>query len=178
MPGVKCPNPECGFDGNAPEWEFCGHCGFDLATPAPSQAPPKAQELPLMSPPPDDIGLGTMPPPPPAISLAKAKLVVTGKGRVGHEFPITTENVAIGRWDPEAGSYPEVDLTEDDPDCYVSRHHARIFFKDGRYFIEDLGSANKTIINKSTKLNPHSPHELKSGDEVIVGKTFLNFVII
>ncbi len=176
MPGVKCPNPECGFDGNAPEWEFCGHCGADLSTPSP-QAPPKGEvNLPPVVPPPVGAEAPVQPAPPP-VSVARAKLVVTGKGRVGHEFPITTENVAIGRWDPEAGSYPEVDLTEDDPDCYVSRHHARIFFRDGRYFIEDLGSSNKTIINKSTKLNAHSPHELKIGDEVIVGKTFLNFVI-
>ena len=177
MPGVKCPNPECGFDGNAPEWEFCGHCGTDLSIPPLSQAPPNGETIRLPAPPPPVGVEPAIQPPQPPVGLARAKLVVAGKGRVGHEFPITTENVAIGRWDPEAGSYPEVDLTEDDPDCYVSRHHARIFFRDGRYFIEDLGSANKTIINKSTKLNPHSPHELKSGDEVIVGKTFLNFVI-
>jgi hypothetical protein len=30
--GKRCPNADCGFDGNAPEWEFCGHCGTDLST--------------------------------------------------------------------------------------------------------------------------------------------------
>jgi len=107
----------------------------------------------------------------------QAKLVVMQKGEEGREFTITGEEAAIGRWDSDAGAFPDIDLSEDDPNFYISRHHARIFVKGGRYFIEDLGSTNKTVINKINKLNPHSPVELKNGDEVIVGKTFLKFVI-
>lgn len=33
------------------------------------------------------------------------------------------------------------------PDAGVSRRHARIFFEDGRYYIEDLASANGTFVH-------------------------------
>jgi len=163
--GRKCP--QCGFDGNEPEWEFCGHCGSDLLV-EPIGEPPVEGKLPK--------GKKPTPPPPPS-PAARAKVVVMSGGRPQREFSITGDSVLVGRWDPDAGAFPEVDLSEDDPGCYVSRHHARIFAKEGRYFIEDLGSTNKTVINKATKLNPHSPHELKNGDEIIVGKTFLKFTI-
>jgi pSer/pThr/pTyr-binding forkhead associated (FHA) protein len=38
--------------------------------------------------------------------------------------------------------------------------------------IEDIGSLNGTFVNRSRRLEPGSPAELKDGDEVIVGKTF------
>jgi len=171
--GKKCPS--CSFDGNAPEWEFCGHCGCDLTT-APAQAPggeesatPEAIE---------PVGGKKAPKSRATVApAARAKLVVMRKGEEIREFTIDGVEAAIGRWDSDAGAFPDIDLSEDDPNFYVSRHHARIFVKGGRYFIEDLGSTNKTVINKTNKLNPHSPVELKNGDEVIVGKTFLKFVI-
>jgi pSer/pThr/pTyr-binding forkhead associated (FHA) protein len=107
----------------------------------------------------------------------KARLVITRNGRIGQEFPLESESASIGRWDTETGAYPEVDLAEDDAGCFISRHHARIFIKGGRYFLEDLGSANKTVLNKEAPLMPHAPVELKNGDEVIIGKVFLKFVL-
>jgi hypothetical protein len=174
--GKKCHN--CSWDGNEPEWEFCGHCGADL-TVAPQQPVAKgdgdiSETLTEVSTEPVKVKARARPVSAPP---AKAKLVVMRGGQPGREFSITGESTTIGRWDPDAGAFPEVDLSEDDPGCHVSRHHARIFVKEGRYFIEDLGSTNKTVINKATKLNPHSPHELKNGDEIIVGKTFLKFTI-
>ncbi len=175
MSGVKCPNPDCAWDGNAPEWEFCGHCGTELVTPLPKDANKNEIDVAKITAKPVDIKAGKSSPAP-AVPVTGVKLVVTRNGRIGHEFAISGESVSIGRWDPESGAYPEIDLTEDDPDCYISRQHARIFLKDGKYFIEDLGSVNRVAVNRS-KLDPHVPHELKNDDEIIIGKTFLRFVI-
>jgi hypothetical protein len=40
----------------------------------------------------------------------KAKLSVVRGGRKGQEFPLEDGNNLVGRWDPETGSFPEVDL--------------------------------------------------------------------
>lgn len=171
--GTKCSS--CSFDGNAPEWEFCGHCGADLSAAPAQQAVKKETSTP-------DEPVRVEPKvkakrEPVSTSSIKAKLVVIQRGEEGHEFAIEGDEAEIGRWDSDAGAFPDVDLSEDDPGSYVSRHHARIFIKNGRYFLEDLGSTNKTVVNKTNKLNPHSPIELKNGDEIIIGKTFLKFMI-
>lgn len=45
----------------------------------------------------------------------------------------------------------------------VSRIHARFYFKDDSYYIEDLNSSNGTYIN-STPISPHTMFEIKDGD--------------
>jgi len=180
--GKKCVNPDCGWDGNDPEWEFCGHCGAELTEVAepPVQpikhaeptAPGKLVE-PLVA---ESAKPEPSQPPAPAVPGIKAKLVITQTGRVGQEYGITKDSVDIGRLDPDSGVWPDIDLTQDDPATQVSRKHARIFFKDGKYFIEDLGSVNGTFINKGPRLAPGMPQELKSGDEIVMGRTFLSFL--
>ncbi|MBK8149201.1 MAG: FHA domain-containing protein [Acidobacteria bacterium] len=41
--------------------------------------------------------------------------------------------------------------------------------------MEDLGSTNGTYVNRGRRLIPGNPHVLRTGDEIIVGKTFLRF---
>jgi hypothetical protein len=113
----------------------------------------------------------TMPP------VTKAKLVLAQTGRVGHEFAITKESVDIGRWDAESQVFPEIDLTEDDPGTLISRRHARIFIKDDKYYIVDVGSANGTFVNRGSRLAKDVPQELSNGDEIVIGHTFLKFVV-
>ena len=55
-------------------------------------------------------------------------------------------------------------------DNYVSNVHARIFAKDGAYWLEDLGSTNGTYVNRG-KVNV--PVAIGPGDEVRVGKATL-----
>ena len=43
--------------------------------------------------------------------------------------------------------------------------------------MEDIGSLNGTYVNRGQRLQPGSPVDLKSGDEIIIGKTFLKLVI-
>jgi len=104
-------------------------------------------------------------------------LVLLRGGRVGREFPVTEAEVMIGRWDAEQGIFPEIDLDEEDPEAKVSRRHARLFYRDGRFWIEDLGSLNGTFVNRGPRLRPGQAVPLEHGDEIIVGKTFLRFLI-
>lgn len=108
----------------------------------------------------------------------KAKLaIVRGSPRKGQEFPLEEGNNLVGRWDPETGSFPEVDLDADDPEAKISRKHALIRIDGGKITIEDIGSLNGTYVNRQPRLSPGSPAEIKSGDEVIIGKTFLKLVV-
>jgi len=107
----------------------------------------------------------------------KAKLSVVRGGRKGQEFPLEDGNNLIGRWDPETGSFPEVDLDADDPEAKISRKHALLRIEGDKITIEDIGSLNGTYVNRQPRLSPGSPAEIKSGDEVIIGKTFLKLVV-
>ena len=111
------------------------------------------------------------------MDLVTAKLVIGRGGRIGKEFPITSVETLVGRWDADSGIFPDVDLDQDDPEAKVSRRHARIVNQNGQYFVEDLGSTNGTFVNRGRRLLPGHRHILQNGDEIIVGKTFLKFQI-
>jgi FHA domain len=111
-------------------------------------------------------------------ALALARLTIERGGRIGKEFPILGIETNIGRWDADSGIFPDVDLDEDDTEAKVSRRHARIVNHNSQFFIEDLGSTNGTFVNRGRRLLPGKRHMLQSGDEVIVGKTFLKFQIL
>ncbi|MDX2008830.1 MAG: FHA domain-containing protein [Myxococcaceae bacterium] len=53
-------------------------------------------------------------------------------------------------------------------DQAASRSHARVYEDGGKYFVEDLGSANGTRLNASPI---KQPKELKSGDSIVIGDT-------
>jgi len=55
-------------------------------------------------------------------------------------------------------------------DTYISQFHARIFPRDGAWYVEDLGSTNGTYLNQR-KLS--GPSELHAGDRLRLGKTTL-----
>ncbi len=110
-------------------------------------------------------------------AAAHAKLVIQRGGRVGKEFPLVGPESMIGRWDADGGIFPDVDLDQDDTEAKVSRRHARIIYQNNQYLIEDLGSTNGTFINRGRRLLPGNKHPLNHGDEIIVGKTFLKFIV-
>ncbi|MGH7987691.1 MAG: FHA domain-containing protein [Candidatus Binataceae bacterium] len=112
-----------------------------------------------------------------AVPQFKAKLSILRGGRKGREFELESGNNLIGRWDPETGAFPEVDLDQDDPEAKISRRHALIRMDAGRITIEDIGSLNGTFVNRQPRLAPGNPLELKTGDEIIIGKTFLKLVV-
>jgi pSer/pThr/pTyr-binding forkhead associated (FHA) protein len=88
-------------------------------------------------------------------------LVVTEAEGAARTYPIAVEPLAIGRADS-----CQVVLG----DTYASQMHARVFPKDGSWFVEDLGSTNGTYLNR-TKVT--APSEIGPGDEIRIGKTTL-----
>lgn len=112
------------------------------------------------------------------MSTNKAKLVLIKGGVEGKEFPIEGEISNLGRWDPDSGAFPDIDLSNDDIDSKISRKHAKIISKNGQFFIEDFGSLNGSYLNRGERLVPGEPVPLKDGDEVILGKTFFKFHIL
>ena len=55
-------------------------------------------------------------------------------------------------------------------DTYVSQVHARLYPKDGAWYVEDLGSTNGTLLNDR---RVDAPLEVHAGDVVKIGKTVL-----
>ncbi|MBX7145335.1 MAG: FHA domain-containing protein [Oligoflexia bacterium] len=104
------------------------------------------------------------------------KLVVSRGPSQGKEFSIEEGSNLVGRWDPDSGSFPEVDLEKDDIDAKVSRKHAVIERAGEKVTIEDIGSMNGTFINRGPRLERGVKYDLKEGDELIVGKIFFQVV--
>ena len=57
-------------------------------------------------------------------------------------------------------------------DAMVSRHHARLYWYGGQYFVEDLGSANGVFFQEQRVTR----HSLSHGDAVRCGSLWLRFV--
>jgi pSer/pThr/pTyr-binding forkhead associated (FHA) protein len=55
-------------------------------------------------------------------------------------------------------------------DKTVSQLHARLFRRDGRLYVEDLGSTNGTYLNAKKVAGPSPLHR---GDRLQVGRTVL-----
>ncbi len=113
---------------------------------------------------------------PPSVERSAAKLVVLDV-EMEAEFPLAAEGeVTIGRLDPHRGIRPDVDLSKYDPASRISRRHARITVLGNQFLVEDLGSANGTIINGNKRLKPQEPYPLTNGDVLKIGETTLKFV--
>jgi hypothetical protein len=93
----------------------------------------------------------------------------------GKKYSITSHGALIGRFDPNTGIHPDIDLSEEDPQLSVSRRHSRILCEHNRYFlVEEHGVANGTYI-KGERLPAGDARELKAGDRVGFGMVVLFF---
>lgn len=79
--------------------------------------------------------------------------------RAGEVFPLDGE-LTVGR-----GGGCQVVLAED---TFVSQVHARVFARDGRPYVEDLGSRNGTFVNGK---RIDTPTRLRRGDRIQFGQT-------
>ncbi len=60
-------------------------------------------------------------------------------------------------------------------DSGASRSHCRVFLKGGRYFVEDLASANGTKLNDTVLSRPQ---QIESGDKITIGDVEFTFSLV
>jgi pSer/pThr/pTyr-binding forkhead associated (FHA) protein len=94
-------------------------------------------------------------------------LVIEKGSEVGKKFTFDRNTVRIGR------TATENDMILNDRS--ISGKHARITFEDGIYFLEDLGSTNKTYFHGGP-LEKDQKVQLQNGDEFSLGKIALRFL--
>jgi CRP-like cAMP-binding protein len=93
----------------------------------------------------------------------------------GNVFPVFAPEARIGRFDSVTGTRPEVDLTNEDQSRNISRRHARLVIKDGKYFVaEEIGTMNGTYLN-GKKLPNGVLTPIHDGDELTLCRLVLNF---
>lgn len=149
---MRCP--ACGSD-NTKGTVYCDACGVKLSsedTPSPSATTTDA--------------VATQP-------AANASLMLT---EAGNEYSISKDVVLVGRESVPDNVFPDIDLTPDDPDGYVSRRHAQIQRQDEDHAIIDLDSKNGTFVNDK-RLSGGTPLPLASGDEIRLGKLRIKFLL-
>jgi hypothetical protein len=78
----------------------------------------------------------------------------------GRAYPLD-EEVTLGR---AAGCQVPIE------DAYASQVHARVFHRDGQWYLEDLGSTNGTYLNRNRVAGPMV---VKKRDRVQIGSTVL-----
>jgi FHA domain len=86
-------------------------------------------------------------------------IVLQPKVRKGAGYPLTDE-IVLGRADSCAIGLPD--------DTFASQLHARVFRREGKMWVEDLGSTNGTHVN-GARLT--SAVQLAIGDRLQVGNT-------
>ncbi|MBN1160559.1 MAG: FHA domain-containing protein [Dehalococcoidales bacterium] len=123
----------------------------EAAAPTPpveAEAPPAATPL---APPQE--------PTPPTVRVARGKLTLADNS----EIQLTETSRDIGRDD-------FTNVASTDALNYVSSHHCRITMEAGKYFIEDLQSANGTKVN-GADISGKGKQELKDGDRIDLAAT-------
>jgi len=78
----------------------------------------------------------------------------------GEQFVLNDPSISLGRADDNQVILPD--------DGYASANHARIFWDQGSWWVEDLGSSNGTAVNDQLLT---APHQLAPLDVIKVGRT-------
>jgi hypothetical protein len=95
--------------------------------------------------------------------LGPALVVRSGGGRSGESFSPQGDRTSSGR-SPDCGIFLD--------DVTVSRKHAVLVQRDGRWLVEDQGSLNGTFVNRKRV----DMALLDDGDELQIGKYRLTFL--
>jgi pSer/pThr/pTyr-binding forkhead associated (FHA) protein len=150
MAHIYCP--ECGFQ-NPEAANYCSKCGALLHAPEPAEQTQafSAEE----ADPYDTLDLELKGP---------ALVVRAPAARAGESFQPQGERTLIGR-SPDCVVFLD--------DVTVSRRHALLAEREGRWFVEDQGSLNGTFVNRDRVESA----ELSDGDELQIGKYRLTFLL-
>jgi hypothetical protein len=143
---------ECGFQ-NPETANYCSRCGALLSKSEASGETTQAfsaEEVEHLDH--EDFGLE-----------GPALVVRSGGGRAGESFRPSGERTRIGR-------SPDCEIFLDD--VTVSRNHAVLIEKDGRFVVEDQGSLNGTFVNR----HRIESAPLDEGDELQIGKYRMTFI--
>ena len=93
----------------------------------------------------------------------KAYLVIERSNRV---VQLTKTHTFLGRRDYTTGFVPDVDLTKEDEEKYISRKHSKISYIGGKFYVsEEPGAVNGTFLN-GEKLDTGVKHDLNDKDEL------------
>jgi len=93
----------------------------------------------------------------------KAYLIIQRSNRI---VQLIKAKTTIGRRDYTTGFVPDVDLTKEDEEKYISRKHASVIFNEGRFYVmEETGAINGTFKN-GNKLETGVKYELNNEDEI------------
>jgi hypothetical protein len=95
--------------------------------------------------------------------MSRFHILVEQGEDAGKQLTVPEEGARVGR-------SSENDIVLVDP--LLSRHHCRLFFKDGGLWVTDLGSANETIVNGNTIVET----AVHRGDRITIGDTVLQIV--
>ncbi len=147
--------PACGAN-NEVGSKFCEDCGATLGENTAPVATPVVTDEPTVG--------KTVP------AASAPRLIMPN----GVEIPITAEHTLLGRQSPADNIFPEIDLTELDPESYVSRRHGQITRQGSKYLYEDVGSSNGSFIN-GTRLQSGIQTELHDCDMIRLGRTEMTF---
>ena len=104
---------------------------------------------------------GPAQPPPTGRRRGATRLIITEGPLAGSTVPLSPTSITIGR-------SPSCTLVLED--SYASSRHARVFPKDGAWWLEDLGSTNGTTLNGHPV---RGTVELHVGEPVRIGQTTL-----
>jgi two-component system cell cycle response regulator len=98
---------------------------------------------------------------PPSSGRDRPFLVILSGGSVGEMYPLKQQETIVGR---SQGATIRIN------DDGISRRHAKLTVKGGELHVEDLKSANGTLVN-GERLD--SPRLLKDGDKITLGSTIV-----
>jgi len=92
-----------------------------------------------------------------------AYLVIQRSNRV---VQLTRKITFLGRRDYTSGFSPDIDLTKEDEEKYISRKHAKIQYANERFYVsEEPGAINGTFLN-GERLKTGVKYELNNEDEM------------
>jgi hypothetical protein len=141
--------------------------------PLPSPRAPQAPPPPTADHAPKSTGARESPAPQPAaapVAVAAPRVASLVHSATGQQFPLSDRGeLFVGRADRASGFTPGIDLTPVDDKRTLSRRHAKIAERDGKFYVwEETATRNGTFVNGS-RISTGSEVELKDGDKVRFG---------